>query len=74
MPYLNGAQATIATLRAYHVDTIFGIPGAHTLPLYDALGQEPVRRAWQAALAEHIQELHAHEMQQQQSKRANQQD
>ncbi|HZR40083.1 MAG TPA: thiamine pyrophosphate-binding protein [Ktedonobacteraceae bacterium] len=41
MPYLNGAQATIATLRAYHVDTIFGIPGAHTLPLYDALSQEP---------------------------------
>ena len=31
MPYLNGAQATIATSRAYDVVTIFGIPGAHTL-------------------------------------------
>jgi thiamine pyrophosphate-dependent acetolactate synthase large subunit-like protein len=37
MPYLNGAQATIATLRAYDVGTIFGILGAHTLPLYDAI-------------------------------------
>lgn len=41
MPYLNGAQATIATLRAYDVETIFGIPGAHTLPLYDAIHHEP---------------------------------
>ncbi|HEU5226953.1 MAG TPA: thiamine pyrophosphate-binding protein, partial [Ktedonobacteraceae bacterium] len=32
---LSGAQAVIATLRAHNVDTIFGIPGVHTLPLYD---------------------------------------
>ncbi len=38
---LSGAQTVIATLRAYNVDTIFGIPGVHTLPLYDALQQEP---------------------------------
>ncbi|HZU70841.1 MAG TPA: thiamine pyrophosphate-binding protein [Ktedonobacteraceae bacterium] len=38
---LTGAQAVIATLRAYDVDTIFGIPGVHTLPLYDAIRQEP---------------------------------
>lgn len=44
MPYLNGAQAAIATLRAYQVDTIFGIPGAHTLPLYDAIRHEPALR------------------------------
>ncbi|HLG61390.1 MAG TPA: thiamine pyrophosphate-binding protein [Ktedonosporobacter sp.] len=37
---LSGAQATIATLRAYNVDTIFGIPGVHTLPLYDAMREE----------------------------------
>jgi hypothetical protein len=37
---LTGAQAVIATLRAYNVDTIFGIPGVHTLPLYDAIQQE----------------------------------
>ena len=38
---LSGAQAVIATLRAHTIDTIFGIPGVHTLPIYDALGQEP---------------------------------
>jgi len=37
---LTGAQAVVATLRAYNVDTIFGIPGVHTLPLYDAMRQE----------------------------------
>ena len=38
--HLSGAQAVIATLRAYNVDTIFGIPGVHTLPLYDVIRQE----------------------------------
>ncbi|HWS83088.1 MAG TPA: thiamine pyrophosphate-binding protein [Ktedonobacteraceae bacterium] len=38
---LTGAQAIIATLRAHNVDTIFGIPGVHTLPIYDAIYQEP---------------------------------
>jgi thiamine pyrophosphate-dependent acetolactate synthase large subunit-like protein len=37
--YITGAQALIATLQAYHVDTIFGIPGVHTLPIYDAIYQ-----------------------------------
>lgn len=36
----NGAQAILATLRAFGVDTIFGIPGVHNLPLYDAMRQE----------------------------------
>ncbi len=40
MPHLTGAKATIATLRAHNVDTIFGIPGVHTLPLYDAMRDE----------------------------------
>lgn len=38
---LTGAQALIATLRAYDVETIFGIPGVHTLPIYDAMRDEP---------------------------------
>ncbi|MBO0791039.1 MAG: thiamine pyrophosphate-binding protein [Ktedonobacteraceae bacterium] len=37
--YLTGAEAVISTLRAYGVDTIFGIPGVHTLPLYDVIYQ-----------------------------------
>ncbi len=41
MPHLSGAQALIATLRSYGVDTIFGIPGVHTLPVYDVLHDEP---------------------------------
>ncbi len=40
MPHMTGAKATIATLRAHKVDTIFGIPGVHTLPLYDAMRDE----------------------------------
>src|SRR5260370_16316699 len=40
MPHLTGAQAVIASLRAHGVDTIFGIPGVHTLSLYDAMRDE----------------------------------
>lgn len=38
---LSGAQALLATLRAYDVDIIFGIPGVHTLPIYDAIQEQP---------------------------------
>ncbi|HEU5228549.1 MAG TPA: thiamine pyrophosphate-binding protein, partial [Ktedonobacteraceae bacterium] len=38
--YLTGAQALIATLRASNIDTIFGIPGVHTLPIYDVMRNE----------------------------------
>ncbi len=41
MPHLTGGQAVVAALRAHGVDTIFGIPGVHTLPLYDAMLDEP---------------------------------
>jgi thiamine pyrophosphate-dependent acetolactate synthase large subunit-like protein len=41
MPRLTGGQAVIAALRAHNVDTIFGIPGVHTLPIYDALFDTP---------------------------------
>lgn len=37
---LTGAQAIITTLRRFQVDTLFGIPGVHTLPLYDAIRAE----------------------------------
>lgn len=41
MPHLTGGQSVVAALRAHGVDTIFGIPGVHTLPLYDAMLDEP---------------------------------
>jgi thiamine pyrophosphate-dependent acetolactate synthase large subunit-like protein len=41
MTRLTGGQAAIATLRKHGVNTIFGIPGVHTLPLYDAIRDEP---------------------------------
>ncbi len=37
MPYLNGAEAAVETLRVYGVNTVFGPPGNHTLPFYDAV-------------------------------------
>lgn len=39
--HLTGAQAVVATLCAHSIDTIFGIPGFHTLPLYHAIYHEP---------------------------------
>ncbi|EFH81871.1 thiamine pyrophosphate-binding protein [Ktedonobacter racemifer] len=42
--HLSGAQAIIATLQAFQVDTIFGIPGIHTLPLYDEIHKTPGMR------------------------------
>jgi acetolactate synthase-1/2/3 large subunit len=37
MTRLTGAQAVVETRRAHGVEVLFGIPGVHTLPLYDAL-------------------------------------
>lgn len=37
----TGAQALLAALKRHGVDHVFGIPGVHTLPLYDALHAEP---------------------------------
>jgi acetolactate synthase-1/2/3 large subunit len=34
---MTGAEAAIATLQTHGVDTVFGIPGVHTLPLYEAM-------------------------------------
>jgi thiamine pyrophosphate-dependent acetolactate synthase large subunit-like protein len=39
----NAAEAAIAALEANGVDVIFGIPGVHTLALYDALHDSKIR-------------------------------
>jgi len=48
---MNGARAVLATLERHGVDTVFGIPGVHTLPLYDALHGGGIRHV----LARHEQ-------------------
>ncbi|MGH2561607.1 MAG: thiamine pyrophosphate-binding protein [Thermomicrobiales bacterium] len=47
----TGAELAIATLEANGVEVIFGIPGVHTLALYDALGRSRIRHV----LARHEQ-------------------
>ncbi|WP_376794000.1 thiamine pyrophosphate-binding protein [Thermogemmatispora sp.] len=37
----TGGQAVVASLRAHHIEVVFGIPGVHNLPIYDALYDEP---------------------------------
>src|SRR4051812_38299724 len=40
---MTGGQAVVATLAVNGVDTIFGIPGVHTLPIYEAIRQSHIR-------------------------------
>lgn len=40
MPHLTGGKAVIEALKANGVTTVFGIPGMHNLPIYDALYHE----------------------------------
>jgi acetolactate synthase-1/2/3 large subunit len=40
---LTGANALVEALRAHGVDTIFGIPGTHNLPIYQALDETGFR-------------------------------
>lgn len=40
MARMTGGQAVVKTLQANGVTTIFGIPGMHNLPIYDALYHE----------------------------------
>ncbi len=47
----TGAQLVVAALEAHGVDTVFGIPGVHTLAFYDALGRSSIRHV----LARHEQ-------------------
>jgi 5-guanidino-2-oxopentanoate decarboxylase len=44
-------EAAIALLEAYGVDTVFGIPGVHTLDLYRGLARSRIRHV----LARHEQ-------------------
>jgi acetolactate synthase-1/2/3 large subunit len=39
---LTGADLVVETLQSNGVDTVFGIPGVHTLALYDALHERPI--------------------------------
>ena len=36
---LTGGEAVVETLLACGIDTVFGIPGGHSLPVYDALSR-----------------------------------
>lgn len=47
----TGAQLVIQSLENHGVDTVFGIPGVHTLALYDALKDSSIRHV----LARHEQ-------------------
>lgn len=47
----TGGQAVVAALAAQGVETVFGIPGVHTLAIYDALRDGPLRHV----LARHEQ-------------------
>ena len=39
----TGGQAVVAALTAQGVEAVFGIPGVHTLAIYDALREAPLR-------------------------------
>src|SRR5919206_2232326 len=40
---MTGGQAVVRALAEHGVDVAFGIPGVHTLALYDALIDSPIR-------------------------------
>ena len=37
MPQMTGGQAVVAALESVGIDTVFGIPGVHSVEIYDAL-------------------------------------
>src|ERR1700754_67589 len=39
----TGAQLLVAGLEAAGVDVVFGLPGVHNLPLWEALRESPIR-------------------------------
>jgi hypothetical protein len=43
MPDRTCGEAAIALIEAYGVDTVFGIPGVHTLELYKGLAKISAR-------------------------------
>jgi thiamine pyrophosphate-dependent acetolactate synthase large subunit-like protein len=40
----SGARALVEALEAHDVEVVFGLPGIHALPLWDALIGSPIRR------------------------------
>ena len=40
MTEMTGGQAVVAMLRAYGIDTVFGLPGAQLDPLFDAFHEQ----------------------------------
>jgi hypothetical protein len=40
----TGAQVLVEALEAHGVEVVFGLPGIHALPLWDALIGSPIRR------------------------------
>ncbi len=43
MTIVTGGEAIVAALAAHGVDTVFGIPGTHNLPIYAALDTHGIR-------------------------------
>ena len=42
MPRITGGEAVVRSLSTYNVSTVFGIPGAHNLAIYDACLTQPI--------------------------------
>src|SRR4051794_10629677 len=40
---MTGAQALVGALRALGVEVVFGLPGVHNLPIWEALRESPIR-------------------------------
>ena len=49
---ITGGSAAIAAIEAAGVDVVFGIPGVHTLALYDGLDRASGQRRWTATRAD----------------------
>ncbi len=43
MTEMTGGEALVAALEQHGVEVVFGIPGTHNLPIYDALGRSEIR-------------------------------
>jgi thiamine pyrophosphate-dependent acetolactate synthase large subunit-like protein len=43
MSEMTGGEALVAALTAHGADTVFGIPGTHSLPIYAAMAQSRIR-------------------------------
>ena len=44
MAKIRGAEAVLRVLKEHDVEVVFGIPGGHMIPIYDALYDEPAIR------------------------------